>query len=183
MAVELLGALPAIKADIASIGPSTALALEERGLPPKIIAENSRAEGLASILEGRVAAGDRILLVRPQKTRPVLAERLREAGAEVDSVVFYRNVPAPEVEEIARDICDGRYDVIILTSPSTLARLREAASAAGIALDDALRASAVVTIGRVTAKAVEEAGLNVAGIAREPTVAGILEAVLGLFES
>jgi uroporphyrinogen III methyltransferase/synthase len=183
MAGSVLGALPAIDAEIASIGPSTTLALEERGLSPSVVAEDSRAEGLAQMLEGRVESGNRLLLVRPEQTRPLLAERLRAAGAEVDSVAFYRNVEAPEVAEIARDIRDGRYDVIVLTSPSSLSRLREAAARAGLDMDEALRRAAVVTIGKVTARAVEEAGLTVAEIAREPTVAGIREAVLKLFEA
>jgi uroporphyrinogen III methyltransferase/synthase len=183
MAAELHGAVPTVDARIASIGPSTALALEERALPPTVVADDSRAEGLARALEGRVGKGDRVLLVRPEKTRPLLEERLLSAGAEVDSVAFYRNVASSEVPEIVRDILAGRYDVIILTSPSTLERLREATSNAARDVDEAIGRTAVVTIGKVTARAVERAGLAVAGIAREPTVAGIREAVLELFEA
>lgn len=182
MAVDLLGAMPTIEAEIASIGPSTSLALEERGIPPAIVAEDSRAEGLAAVLEGRVGDGDRVLLVRPEKSRALLEERLRAAGAEVDSVAFYRNVPSVEVPEIVQDILAERYDVIILTSPSTLERLREEAAEQRRDVDGAISRTAVVTIGKVTARAVERAGLGVAGVAREPTVAGIREAVLKLFE-
>ncbi len=182
MAVDILGSLPPIEARIASIGPSTALALEERGLPPAVVAEDSRAEGLAMVLEGRVGQGDKVLLVRPEKTRPLLEERLAAAGAEVDSVAFYSNVASVELPEIVEDILSDRYDVIILTSPSTLERLREAGAAARQDVDEAIRRAAVVAIGKVTASAVERAGLPVAGVAREPTVAGIKEAVLRLFE-
>jgi uroporphyrinogen-III synthase len=182
MAADLLGSVPPIEANIASIGPSTTLALEERGLPPAVVAEDSRAEGLARVLVGRVGKGDRVLLVRPEKSRPLLEQRLREAGADVDSVAFYRNVASVDVPEIVEDILAARYDVIILTSPSTLERLRETAAQAQQDVDGAIRRAAVVTIGKVTASAVERAGLAVAGIAREPTVAAIRDAVLRLFE-
>ena len=63
-----------------------------------------------------------------------------------------------------------------------LDRLLEAAERVGLDVDKALLRSAVVTIGAVTARAVEDAGLAVAAVAERPTVAGITDAVLRLFE-
>jgi uroporphyrinogen III methyltransferase/synthase len=182
MMLELQDALPEIKARIGSVGPSTSQTLRERGLPPDVEALESRAEGLASALAGQIFPGQKILVVRPEICRPHLATRLRAEGADVDSVAFYRNVPAPGLDEILRDIYDGRYDVIILTSPSTLERILERAEQAGMEIGKALLGCALVTIGGVTARAVEQAGQRVAAVARRPTAAGISEAVLRLFE-
>jgi uroporphyrinogen III methyltransferase/synthase len=179
---ELRGPLPQLTASIGSVGPATSRALRERGLPPDVEASDSRAEGLASALAGRVLPGARVLLVRPEISRPLLAESLIRAGAEVASVPFYRNVAAPGLPEIVRDICEDRYEIIILTSPSTLDRLLEAADRAGLEIGQALSRSAVVTIGGVTAHAAGEAGLSVAAVAERPTVAGIADAVVRLFE-
>jgi uroporphyrinogen III methyltransferase/synthase len=179
---EMRGAIPEIEARVGSIGPATSRALRERGLPPDVEAEESKAEGLASALAENVKAGQRILLVRPEITRPLLAESLKMLEAEVSSVAFYRNVAAPGLREVARDVCDDRYEVIILTSPSALERLLGAAASDGLEIKEALLRSAVVTIGDVTARAVTDAGLSVAAVAERPTLAGLADAVQRLFE-
>jgi uroporphyrinogen-III synthase len=134
----------------------------------------------ADALAGEVKAGHKVLLVRPEVSRPLLALRLGELGAEVISVVFYRNVAAPGLREVARDICEERYGIIILTSPSSLERLLEEAAAAGLEIERALQRSALVTIGDVTAQAVRAAGLAVAAVADRPTAEAIAAAVRGL---
>jgi uroporphyrinogen-III synthase len=179
---ETRGSMPELQASIGSVGPSTSRALRERGLPPDVEAKESRAEGLVEALLGRIRANDRILVVRPEISRPLLADSLRAMGADVLSVPFYRNVGAPGVEDVARDICNDRYEIIILTSPSTLERLFEGAEAARLEIERPLARSAIVTIGAVTARAAEEAGLSVAAVAERPTVEGIADAVLKLFE-
>jgi uroporphyrinogen-III synthase len=179
---EMRGAIPEIGARVGSVGPATSLALVERGLPPHVEAVESRAEGLARALAEEVRTGERILIVRPEITRPLLAESLAALGADVSSIAFYRTVAAPGLREVARDICDDRYEVIILTSPSALERLLLAAGAAGLMIEEAMLRSAVVTIGGVTARAVKDAGLNVAAVAEQPTLTGIADAVQRLFE-
>ena len=73
---EQRGAIPEIDAGVGSVGPSTSSALRERGLPPDVEAVESRAEGLASALAGRVQAGERVLIIRPEITRPLLGASL-----------------------------------------------------------------------------------------------------------
>jgi uroporphyrinogen-III synthase len=168
-----------VRARIAAIGPATARALAERGLQAEIIATESHSEGLASVLAGKVRAGERALLVRPEQARLVVPEALSGLGVEVDAVAFYRTVAAPGIEEVAEQLCGGAYDLVVFTSPSTLGQL-VAATPSRAEILRALGETAIVAIGEVTAGAVRAAGLTVAAVARRPSDDGIVEAVLAV---
>ena len=79
---------------LAAIGPATRQAVEYRGLRVAAQPKEYRAEALLEVL-GEVS-GKRILLARAEVAREVLPETLRERGATVDVVAFYRTVlPRP----------------------------------------------------------------------------------------
>ena len=162
----------------ACVGSATARALEARGVVADRVAVESHAEGLADLLRKRLRTGERVLWVRPEEARPVLRQRLEAAGIEVDAVAFYRNVAAPGLDELVRDLRQDRYDAIVFTSPSTLARLTEAAGNERARLLRTLAGIALFAIGRVTARALEAERLPVAGVAAEPSDDGIAKALL-----
>jgi len=170
-----------VGARLAAIGEGTRRALHEIGLSPTLVATDSRSEGLAQAAEGEIRRGDRVLLVRPEVARSVLPEALREIGAQVDSVAFYRNESAPGVRALARDVTAGRYDLAVFTSPSTLRRLLEAAGERRDALEKALSGIDCVAIGEVTAGALRQAGLTPGAVAGRPTDEGLLLAIRSLF--
>jgi uroporphyrinogen III methyltransferase/synthase len=151
------------------------------GFRPTVVAANSRAEGLAAAVKGRLRRGHRVLLVRPEQAREVLPEALRSAGALVDAVAFYRNVSARDVPRIARDIGRELFDVVVFTSPSTALRLVEGASREGIDFRSSMRRTKIVAIGEITAAALVEAGLTTHAVADRPSDDAIVEAVVGLF--
>lgn len=161
---------------VAAIGPATAQALMDKGVAPAVRATESRSEGLAQALRDRVLPNQRVLLVRPQRARHVLPAALRAVGASVDAVPFYRNVPAVEIQSIVRDLCDGRFDIVVFASPSAMHHLLQAAQPPS-AVREALRSTSIVAIGQVTAAAVDEAGLRAAAIASRPSDEGIVEAI------
>ena len=101
--------------------------------------------------------------------------------AAVDTVPFYRNVAAPDVADIARDVRREVFNVVVFTSPSTAQRLLDGAAASGIEIMNALRRIKVVAIGDVTARALENAGISVGAVASRPSDEGIVEAICGLF--
>lgn len=169
---------PTIEAKIGALGPATARELARAGNHPTLVAEESRSEGLAAALEGRLASGERVLLVRPEVARQVLVESLRSLGARVEPVAFYRNVAAPGVDALAREVSERRFDAVVFTSPSTFRRLLEAGPADPLLR--ALRETAVVVIGEVTARALTDAGLDRFTIAAEPTDEAIIEAILSV---
>jgi uroporphyrinogen-III synthase len=122
-----------------------------------------------------------VLVVRPEVARPTLTDALRVCGARVETVVFYRNVPASGLEAVAREVCAGRFDVVVFTSPSTLDRLLDAGSAATLQLKAALGRARLVAIGPVTAEAIEQAGLVPAAVAPEPTDEAVVGVLCALF--
>jgi uroporphyrinogen-III synthase len=145
------------------------------------VAEESHAEGFARAIEGRIGEGDRVLLVRPEVARAILAEALRDRGASVDAVPFYRNVPAADVRQTARRIMEGRFDAVIFTSPSTLTRLLDAGPGEGFGICDALDRLAIVAIGEVTASALRRNALRPGVVAAQPSDEALIEAVRALF--
>jgi uroporphyrinogen-III synthase len=183
--LELLGEVrgPAfrIEARIAALGSGTARELERAGLRPDVVARDPTSEGLARTLAERVPAGERILLVRPEVSRPTVPRALRALGARAEEIVFYRNVRAPELGPLVEEVLAGRFDVVLFTSPSTLRRLLEAGRDAVEELREALGRARPVAIGPVTAAALRDAGLDVAAVAAGPGDEDVLRAILSLF--
>ena len=175
---ESEGGWPSPRPRLACIGGATAAALTDRGAPPALVATDRRAEGLAELLVENLRPADRVLWVRPEEARPVLRDRLADAGMSVDAVPFYRNVPARGLTGLVREIAEGAFDAIVFTAPSTLSRLLDAAGNGQSRLLEALSRSALVAIGPVTAGALEERGLNATAVAEEPSDSGIANAVL-----
>jgi uroporphyrinogen III methyltransferase/synthase len=182
LVAELHTEVSRIDAAIGAIGPATARELERSGHRPAIVAEDARSEGLARALAGEIARGERVLVVRPEVARPILLDALSEIGARVDPVAFYRNVPAPDVHGLAAEVCADRFDVVIVTSPSTLHHLLGAERGSADDLRAALGRTHLVAIGPVTARAIEQAGLTPASVAAQPTDEAISQAVRSLFD-
>ncbi len=170
-----------VRARIASLGPATGAVLEESGLKPARTAEQPTAEGLAATLRDAVE-GRRVLVVGPEVSRPVLADALRDAGAEIEAVAFYRNVAAEGVDDVAERVCRGCYDVVVFTSPSTLHRLIEGGWSPRSQVLRALGDADLVAIGAVTAQAIVELGLRVSATAATPSDDGIVRAVCALYD-
>ncbi len=178
---ELRGDGARIPVSIGSIGPATARELEREGHPATVVAKDSHAEGLARALDGQIAPNQRVLVVRPEVARPVLVRALEALGARPDPVGFYRNVPAPGLDTVVRDVCDDRFDVVLFSSPSTLERLFQTDVAPRSEVLAALGRSRLVAIGPVTARAIEVAGLKPAGVATEPTDESVVQCIESLF--
>jgi uroporphyrinogen III methyltransferase/synthase len=158
---------------LAAIGPATAAALRRHGLRADLVAEPATADGLADAL-ATVARGA-ILLPRADNGRDVLADRLREAGWRVRTVVAYRTVPEP----IAPAVLDGPAPhAISLASAATVSRLVEAIGRPRL---DAWIAGGtrLYAIGPQTAAAAEQLGLAVAAQAAAASVEALVAAIAG----
>jgi len=161
-------------ASVAAVGPATAEALRENGVSVELVAAEHSAEGLAGELASRGMTGATAWLPQAEGSRPVLADRLREGGAEVRITVLYRNeMPAGAPERLAHAL-EAPVDAITLTSGSTAENLWRAL--AGRTLDPRI---AVVCIGEQTAAAARRHGIEVAAVARRSNRAGLIEALTG----
>jgi uroporphyrinogen-III synthase len=99
----------------ASPGPGTTQALVAAGVPPSAVAEPAAnapqfdSESLWQRLRERPWSGARVLIVRGESGRDWLAERLREAGAEVEFVSAYRRAPPLNTPHL-RGLLDAALD-------------------------------------------------------------------------
>ena len=149
---------------IATIGSATAEKLERCGIFADVVPAEFRAESLLDALKNLVA-GKKILLARAEVARDVLPVELEKFGAEVTVAAAYKTIPAAEKN------LDADFDMATFTSSSTAENFIAAVGA------ERLKNVKVAAIGSVTARTLENFGVNVDVIARNFTIAGLVDAV------
>ena len=148
---------------ICAVGPSTAERLAGHGLKPDVVIPEFRGEGVGETLAAaRPLTGQRVLLVRPDHFRGVVATDLTRRGAIVTDLVAYRttaeSAEAPAVQDLYRMLLDGRIDAVTFTSASAVRRFASLIGEEQAA--DLLNTTAVAAIGPVTAAAAAELGIR-----------------------
>jgi len=101
---------------------------------------------------------------------------LRGKGAAVDEVVAYRTLGVGAPDELKALLEEGQIDVVTFTSSSTVRNL--VASLQGRTPGNALSRCLVACIGPVTARTAERLGIRVDVVAKEHTIAGLVEAIV-----
>lgn len=100
---------------VSAIGSTTAEMLKSFGVLADMQPELESSAGLLGEFDKIGIEGKRILLVKPETGSPVLFDRMTAAGADVETVVVYKNV------EIEPEQTDFDYiDQILFTSASTV---------------------------------------------------------------
>ncbi|MEM1418421.1 MAG: uroporphyrinogen-III C-methyltransferase [Myxococcota bacterium] len=163
-------------ARVAAIGEATGRALKEVGLVADLVPADSRGEGLLEALDAALGtAPARILLPRAEVAREVLPEGLRARGHTVDVVPAYRTL-GPDVggAEALREAVRGA-DAITFTSPSTVEHTLAVVGRA------ALATPALAAIGRVTERALVDAGFEGAVVPATPDVGALVDALATRF--
>lgn len=164
---------------VAAIGPATAEALAQRGIPPALVPPKFVAESVVEALAACGSlAGARVLLPRAEQARDALPEGLRSLGALVDVIPVYRTVgESGNGAALAGELKAGRVDAVTFTSSSTVQHFVELVGR------DAATASryAAAVIGPVTAATAREMGLPVAIEAAEYTAPGLVQAIVRHF--
>lgn len=159
-------------AGIAVVGPATAEAAGEQGLPIDAMPETYVGDAMAAAMGGPEALrGRRVLWPRAEAARETVAATIREAGAIVTAPVAYRSVPDREgAESLARSILQRDVDVVTFTSPSCVRSLA--------AVLPRLEGVTVAAIGPITADAATGAGYPVHVIAVDHTADGLAHALV-----
>lgn len=121
------------KPDIAAVGPATARALEKAGMAVTIIPEEHySSEGLLSHprFEASQVRGNRVLIVKGEGGRGLLAEALGGAGARVAWVdVYRRSRPEVKISELLPEPLSA-FDLMVITSGTAIEHLFDIASEA-----------------------------------------------------
>ena len=169
---------------VAVVGPATARAWTElTGTAPDLVARGSAD----ALLEEPALAGPppapnaarRVLLPASALADPALADRLRQAGWEVEQVAAYTTITADAHDlppGLERAWAAGGVDVVVLTAPSSTRAVLDL-------LGPPPRGTGLVAIGATTAAATRGLGLSVAAVASSPTPEGVLQATIDVTTS
>lgn len=161
---------------LATIGPSTAAALEKYSLRADLVPKEYRAESLADALRPHVA-GCKVLWARASRGRDVLPAELAAAGAQVEQLVVYQNRDAgPFSPHVMKQLEQGELDWIALSSPSIARNLPNLLTPQ--AKQNLGGKTKLVSISPVTTAAASEAGLTITAEATEYTWDGIFQAMI-----
>ncbi|MCU0675361.1 MAG: uroporphyrinogen-III C-methyltransferase [Myxococcota bacterium] len=164
------------RAKVVVVGAQTAAALRAHGVRADVIASEQRGEGVLDALLADLRPGSRVLLPRADEAREVLPEGLRAAGHTCDVVPVYRTVPIDdEGRARVRAEC-AECEAVTLTSGSTVDQL---VAAVGV---EALHGKVLASIGPVTSDALRRHGLSPTVEAREPSLAGLVDALATHYE-
>lgn len=156
------------------IGERTAEEALRSGYPVHLIA-SGRGDAV-TLLEEIVpllsTAGERVLIPRSRIAATKIADGLRAAGVEVDSIAFYENRrPAVDEVDLRERLCAGELHALTFTSPSTVDNFLAC-------LDDSSFAAAhrcmIAAIGSSTAKRLREVGIPADVVPARPDVAELV---------
>jgi uroporphyrinogen III methyltransferase/synthase len=166
-------------AKVAAVGTETRDAVwEHLSIRADIVPDRAVADALADELVAKKAvAGKRFLLLRADIGRPVLVERLKQAGAaEVRDVAIYETKPAASLpSELLEALDERRVNWVTFTSSSTAKNLT---SLLGPNYREELAGVKVASIGPVTTATLKELGLEPTVIAKTPSIEGLVNALL-----
>ena len=152
-------------AKIAVIGSATAEKLSHFGIIPDLIPAEFRAESLVDALKNSIR-GKNILIARAEVARDILPKELEKFGANVTVAAAYKTV-----SDTPPEINFSEVDLITFTSSSTVENFVAAAEV------ETLKKTKTAAIGTVTAETLKNFGVTADIIAKEFTIAGLVDAI------
>ena len=159
----------------ASVGPVTAEAARQAGLPVEYVAETHTGAALAEELGDRLQ-GAKVFLPRSDRANPDLPPALKRRGAQVTEVIAYRTLKPTDVDQRnLRQIAEGAADAVLFFSPSAVQHFAELFGGEQLrALQDKL---AITAVGPVTANVLRQAGVGRTVLAGDTTAAAVVNAL------
>ncbi len=156
------------KTFVIAVGPRTAQALEEEyHVKVSLVPTKYSSEGLIECLKDRELSGKKIRIPRTSNATPILSDKLKEMGADVEEIYVYESglpVDAELKDRFFQDLTSGKIDAIVfgsgLSAKNIFQMLTEKAPM------DKLRSIingkvTTVAIGPTTAEALKEMGVKV----------------------
>lgn len=123
--IELLHPTPLPPISWLAVGQATAAALKEHGYPVALMPDRDfSSEGLLALPELQNVVGKRIAILRGTGGRELLAEVLRQRGAEVEYFETYRGICPPGADGSLREILAQQPpELVVATSTLILQNL------------------------------------------------------------
>jgi uroporphyrinogen III methyltransferase/synthase len=166
-------------AKLAAIGDVTAAAIRDQlGLRVDLCPSSFVAEALAEeLVHQHSVAGLKFLLLRADIARPLLRERLIEAGATVRDLAIYETKPILTLPAELRDALDRRsVDWITFTSSSTV---KNFIAMLGEHYQQAMQNVSIASIGPITTATLVQLGLTPTVEAKTFNLDRIVDALAG----
>ncbi|MFV1998088.1 MAG: uroporphyrinogen-III synthase [Acidiferrobacterales bacterium] len=159
---------------LACVGPASATALKKAGYNVDIEpAEKFDSESLLAQQGLQAVAGKRIVIFRGTGGRELLAQTLRERGAEVVYAECYRRRrPQTDTRAIERDWSRGKVVVVVVTSGEGLQNLFDMLSDSGKQL---LLQTPVITVSERTQLAAQALGVKNVRVTMDASDLAIVE--------
>ncbi len=167
---------------IAVIGKGTADALWRFGLKPDLTPETFTSEGTVEAFKAikEDYTSERVLLPSSEIARDYIPRELAKMGAEVVTVPVYLNLVPGYSEETISDAFKDDPDLVTFSSSSTVSNL------VGILRkhnkDHFIARIKGASIGPVTTKTAENAGISIVVDAAEHTIPGLVYSILEYFK-
>jgi uroporphyrinogen III methyltransferase / synthase len=166
---------------VAAVGPATADELRTWNVTPDCVPAEASGQALAAALAEVGISGASVLLPLGDLAGEQLRHDLESAGAHVTAVQVYETASAQPTDTAALEaLLAGTIDVVALASPSAF---RNLANLPADGIGDALQRAQLVAIGPTTAAAIRAAGFEPDAVAAQHTTDGLVEAIVGLYET
>lgn len=121
--------------DWLTVGKGTAKVLRDYGIDALAPPEGHDSEALLTLPRLQQVAGDKVLVLRGEGGRELLAQTLRERGAQVEFAELYRRVvPALSARDLTEALVEFDPHAILLFSGSTFEHLWQLCQAQGVVL-------------------------------------------------
>ena len=163
---------------LASVGKKTSRLLMEYGHEVTIENPGNTSEDLTEELLKAVNEEDSILFPEGDLARGVIADRLSETASCETLVVYKNTIPTHINQNILTQIIKGKYDGIILTSPSGFNNLMTILNN-----KTETQKLKLICIGSTTASEVTLNGFKPVAIARMSSAEGIVEVILDIYHT
>jgi uroporphyrinogen III methyltransferase/synthase len=169
------GGTPEWRARFACVGPATARALANYGIPTSVMPVEFVGESVAAAIQAVDDLADKaVLLPRAAGGGAALPAQLRKLGAMVEEIELYRSVlDEAGARELRGAITTNGVDLVTFTSGSAVSYFVETVGPT--------RDVMIAVIGPSTAEAARTFGLDVAVEANPHTIDGLVQAIIDYF--
>lgn len=163
---------------VCCIGPRTAEELETFGVKADMVPVEYQAEGLVKIMRSAGVAQQQVLIARAAEARELLPEELIRLGARVKIITVYQTTkPTGDVSSVRAMFQSKDIQVLTFASSSTVKNFC-ALFSGNEDLPQLLEGTTIACIGPITAKTVEQMGLQVDVVAAQNTIPHLVEALV-----
>ncbi|MFQ3573292.1 MAG: uroporphyrinogen-III C-methyltransferase [Thermodesulfovibrionales bacterium] len=163
---------------ICTVGKKTAEAVKKWGIRVDITPDEFNSEGLVKKFEEtcKDLSALKILLPRALEARDVFPDMIRQNGGIIDTPVAYKSIkPERHGKRLQRFLKEGRITIATFTSVATFTNFLDIMGEEAIGF---LRSVVIASIGPVTTKAIQQAGLTVSIMPKEATITSMVDAII-----